>query len=142
MQALGLRAECRDNPLGVEVQRPRLSWRLKSDRIGARQTAYRARVAASLDALERGGAGACAARAPRLCARPHFDELGLGSRQGVPAGRDHPAQCDGAGAPAAELGRHAELVSGNARSEPTIDAGDLELSVELSAGRHALPLTL
>ncbi len=56
LQVLGLRTECRDDPMGVEVQRPRLSWRLASDRLGARQTAYRIRVAASLETLERGGA--------------------------------------------------------------------------------------
>ena len=39
------------------------------------------------------------------------------------------------------LGRRAELASGNARSEPPIGAGDLELNVELSAGRHTLTVT-
>jgi alpha-L-rhamnosidase len=38
------------------------------------------------------------------------------------------------------LGRRAELVSGNTRSEPVIGSGDLELSVDLSAGRHTLTL--
>jgi len=56
LQVLGLRTECRENPLGVELQRPRLSWRLESDRIGALQSAYRIRVAASLETLQRGGA--------------------------------------------------------------------------------------
>jgi alpha-L-rhamnosidase len=56
LEVIGLRTECRDNPLGVELQRPRLSWRLQSDRMGARQVAYRVRVATSLDALGHGGA--------------------------------------------------------------------------------------
>src|SRR5580704_10217704 len=56
LQVLGLRTECRDNPLGVELQRPRLSWRLESDRIGARQSAYRVRVATSAARLQQGGA--------------------------------------------------------------------------------------
>ncbi len=42
----------------------------------------------------------------------------------------------------AELGRRAELVSAGARSELPIEPGDLELSVELGAGRHTLTLTL
>jgi alpha-L-rhamnosidase len=56
LQVLGLRTECRDNPLGVELQRPRLSWRLQSDRVGARQSAYRVRVATSAARLQQGGA--------------------------------------------------------------------------------------
>jgi alpha-L-rhamnosidase len=56
LQVQGLRTECLDNPLGVELQRPRLSWRLESERLGARQTAYHLRVATSLETLERGGA--------------------------------------------------------------------------------------
>jgi alpha-L-rhamnosidase len=55
-QVRGLRTERRDNPLGVELEHPRLSWRLESDRIGARQTAYRVRVASNLEMLGRGGA--------------------------------------------------------------------------------------
>ena len=56
LQVRGLRTECRDNPLGVELERPRLSWRLESGRIGARQAAYRVRVATSREALGQGGA--------------------------------------------------------------------------------------
>ena len=40
------------------------------------------------------------------------------------------------------LGGRAELVSGDARSEPSINAGDLEFSLDLNAGRHTLTLTL
>ena len=40
----GLRVDCLDRPLGLESTVPRLSWRLESDRLGARQTAYRIRV--------------------------------------------------------------------------------------------------
>jgi alpha-L-rhamnosidase len=54
LQVLGLRTECRDNPFGVELQRPRLSWRLESGRLGSRQAAYRVRVARSQAALDNG----------------------------------------------------------------------------------------
>lgn len=36
-----LRCEYRDNPLGLGVPSPRLSWQMHTDRQGARQTAYR-----------------------------------------------------------------------------------------------------
>jgi alpha-L-rhamnosidase len=41
------RCEYRDNPLGIDVGSPRLSWQLQSDRRGARQVAYQIRAAAS-----------------------------------------------------------------------------------------------
>lgn len=44
-----LRCEYRDNPLGIDVARPRLSWQMFSDRRGARQTAYRIVAALSAD---------------------------------------------------------------------------------------------
>src|SRR5581483_4467886 len=53
---VGLRTECLDRPLGLETQRPRLSWRLESERPDARQSAWRVRVAASEAALARGDA--------------------------------------------------------------------------------------
>ncbi|MEU8664478.1 family 78 glycoside hydrolase catalytic domain, partial [Actinoplanes philippinensis] len=37
----GLTTEQRTEPLGVDERRPRLSWKLRSDRIGAAQSAYR-----------------------------------------------------------------------------------------------------
>jgi alpha-L-rhamnosidase len=40
MNPVRLRTEYRENPLGLDVARPRLFWQLASDRNGARQTAY------------------------------------------------------------------------------------------------------
>ncbi len=45
------RCEYRDNPLGIDVAQPRLSWQLVSERRGARQAAYRIAAAASASAL-------------------------------------------------------------------------------------------
>ncbi len=56
MRVSGLKTELLDEPLGIELARPRLSWRLESDRPGARQTAYRVRVASAPEALAAGGA--------------------------------------------------------------------------------------
>lgn len=50
----GLRCEHLVNPLGIETPAPRLSWRLESDRRGARQMAYRLMAAASPDLLAAG----------------------------------------------------------------------------------------
>ena len=44
------------NPLGIDVTAPRLSWRLQSDRAGARQTAYRVRAASDPALLQEGPA--------------------------------------------------------------------------------------
>jgi alpha-L-rhamnosidase len=49
-----LRCEYLVAPLGIDERRPRLSWMIESDRRGARQVAYRVRVAS---AAERLGAG-------------------------------------------------------------------------------------
>ena len=43
-----LRCEFETNPLGIDVQLPRLSWKLETDRLGAEQTAYRIRVGSSI----------------------------------------------------------------------------------------------
>ena len=48
--------EYRTNPVGIDVQRPRLGWQMQTDRPGARQDAYRIRAASSLDALNSGQA--------------------------------------------------------------------------------------
>src|SRR5437763_1679211 len=40
----GLRCEYMVNPLGIETQRPRLSWQLTDSRRGARQTAHQVLV--------------------------------------------------------------------------------------------------
>lgn len=49
-----LRCEHQENPLGIDVSRPRLGWQLQSERRGARQAAYRVTAAASPDALAGG----------------------------------------------------------------------------------------
>ncbi|SMF65425.1 alpha-L-rhamnosidase [Alteromonadaceae bacterium Bs31] len=51
-----LRCEYLLNPLGIDEAKPRLSWQLQSDRRGARQLAYRLRVATTQTRLERGNA--------------------------------------------------------------------------------------
>ena len=56
MRVCSLKTEQLDEPLGLELARPRLSWRLELDRPGARQSAYRVRVASSPEALAAGGA--------------------------------------------------------------------------------------
>ena len=47
----GLRCEYRPDPLGIDAERPRLSWVLGSSRRGETQTAYRVIVAGSPEAL-------------------------------------------------------------------------------------------
>ncbi len=49
---LQLRCEYKENPLGIDEGRPRLSWVVNDDRRGARQTAYRVLVASSGEALD------------------------------------------------------------------------------------------
>ena len=46
-----LTCEYQPNPLGIDVLRPRLSWRLESDARDTRQTAYQIRVASSTERL-------------------------------------------------------------------------------------------
>jgi alpha-L-rhamnosidase len=55
--ATHLRCEYLTDPLGIDERRPRLSWIVESDRRGARQAAWRVRVADSRQALMRGDAG-------------------------------------------------------------------------------------
>ena len=55
LRAAKLRCEYQENPLGVDVPRPRLSWALVSDEPGQRQTAYRIVVASSEEHLADGG---------------------------------------------------------------------------------------
>ena len=50
----GLRTEYKENPLGIDVVRPRLSFRLRSDARSVRQSAYEIRVAATEAALRAG----------------------------------------------------------------------------------------
>lgn len=49
-----LRCEYLADPLGLDVEHPRLSWELRDTRRGARQTAYEVQVAADPAALEAG----------------------------------------------------------------------------------------
>lgn len=49
-----LRCEYRENPLGIDVATPRLSWRVTSTARGQMQTAYRVLVASSRDLIDRG----------------------------------------------------------------------------------------
>lgn len=51
-----LRCEYRSNPLGIDVNSPRLSWQIQSKNQGARQTAYRVFAASDLRLLNEGGA--------------------------------------------------------------------------------------
>ena len=53
LQASRLKCEYRVNPLGIEKERPRLSWELESDERGQKQTAYRILVADSERELQR-----------------------------------------------------------------------------------------
>ena len=49
-----LRCEHLENPIGIGMQQPRLSWKLQSDRVGEVQTAYQIRAAASAAGLKNG----------------------------------------------------------------------------------------
>ena len=49
-----LRCEYRENPLGIDVRVPRLSWQLVSSERGQQQAAYQILVASSADLLARG----------------------------------------------------------------------------------------
>ena len=46
-----LRCESWTNPQGIDLAKPRLSWKISSDRRGDRQTAYQVLVASSLGGL-------------------------------------------------------------------------------------------
>ncbi len=52
LSVVNLRCEYRDNPLGIDIVTPRLSWQLKSDVNGQRQSAYRILVASSPELLK------------------------------------------------------------------------------------------
>jgi alpha-L-rhamnosidase len=49
-----LRCEYLDSPLGIDETRPRLSWRMQTQRRGARQSAYQVQVASSPQRLAEG----------------------------------------------------------------------------------------
>src|SRR3989442_9177217 len=42
---VALRTEYKENPLGIDIRKPRLSWQIQSDRRGILQTAYQIQVA-------------------------------------------------------------------------------------------------
>ncbi len=54
LTVVDLRCEYLTNPIGIDAHRPRLSWRIISDQRGVHQTAYRVRVATTLEALQEG----------------------------------------------------------------------------------------
>jgi alpha-L-rhamnosidase len=56
LSVTNLRCEYLVDPRGIDERRPRLSWTIQSDRRGARQTAYRLRVARSPEKLVAGAA--------------------------------------------------------------------------------------
>jgi alpha-L-rhamnosidase len=55
LQVTDTRCEYREQPLGIDVRLPRLSWKLRSSQRGARQQAYRIVCAPSEDSLEATG---------------------------------------------------------------------------------------
>ncbi len=54
VEVVGLRTEYKENPLGIDALRPRLSWRLASEGRGVVQAAYEIRVARTEDDLGSG----------------------------------------------------------------------------------------
>jgi alpha-L-rhamnosidase len=55
LKLVGLRTEYKDNPLGIDTRKPRLSWQIQSDGRGVTQLAYQVRVARSDHDLRTGG---------------------------------------------------------------------------------------
>ncbi|MEN8117780.1 MAG: family 78 glycoside hydrolase catalytic domain [Bacteroidota bacterium] len=49
-----LRCEYKNNPVGIDIDKPRFSWNLSSDTRGAKQTAYRIIVSSGLDNCNKG----------------------------------------------------------------------------------------
>ena len=52
-----LQTEFMDNPLGIDIESPRLSWQMKSSAVGQKQTAYQLFVADSAEKLAAGPYG-------------------------------------------------------------------------------------
>jgi len=52
LRVMDLRCEYRINPLGIDVEQPRLSWVLQSDQRGAAQSAYQILVASDREKLD------------------------------------------------------------------------------------------
>ena len=55
LRVVGLRTEYKENPLGIDVRSPRLSWRIEAAGRGVVQTAYEVRVARSESGLQSKG---------------------------------------------------------------------------------------
>ena len=55
LRVVGLRTEYKENPLGIDARKPRLSWRIESDGRGVVQSAYEIRVARSERGLQAKG---------------------------------------------------------------------------------------
>ena len=53
---VALRTEYKENPLGIDIRKPRLSWQIQSDRRGILQAAYQIQVARKEFDLRAGGA--------------------------------------------------------------------------------------
>ncbi|MHC4394237.1 MAG: family 78 glycoside hydrolase catalytic domain [Planctomycetota bacterium] len=50
----GMKCEYKTNPIGIDVKKPRLSWKMASTQRAVRQAAYQIRAAESMDDLTRG----------------------------------------------------------------------------------------
>jgi alpha-L-rhamnosidase len=81
----GLRTEYLVNPIGIDVPRPRLSWRLESSRRNQAQSAWQVLVASSADRLARddGGLWDSGRVEGRESAHIHYGGAPLASRQGA-----------------------------------------------------------
>ena len=55
LRLVGLRTEYKENPLGIDTRKPRLSWRLESEARGVTQSAYQLRVARTEADVRAGG---------------------------------------------------------------------------------------
>ncbi|MEM7738697.1 MAG: alpha-L-rhamnosidase N-terminal domain-containing protein, partial [Deinococcota bacterium] len=53
-KVVNLTCEYRHNPLGIDIQTPRLSWQLEASRHGVKQTAYHLQAASDSDLLKEG----------------------------------------------------------------------------------------
>ena len=45
LKVTDLKIEYKNNPLGIDIIRPRMSWHIKSDQRGQKQTAYQIKIA-------------------------------------------------------------------------------------------------
>lgn len=52
LKLIGLRAEYKENPIGIDIRKPRLSWQLQSSQRAVAQSAYQIRVATSERGLQ------------------------------------------------------------------------------------------